>query len=650
MTILVSTIPSITDALDVELPTPSTTVGDHKVDVDHRAFPDLLPEEGTAADASDRALSFEAAVPHAESTADAEDVVAQGALSHEESALDFDTVSPFSGSVADVEGLNDKDRGAISDWLVSQSNKTFLDAKTHERIGEARTFQAVAMLALDRALFPKRDWDAVLRDRGIDPASAASKHRAAKAVAAAFGLDRKATDLEVRERASNTIDRLALPVEWLTGRILDMNVEERSKITFDRDGIQALVQLIKDNGGLNAAGAKQRESNNTPEAERGLKIDINLVEGRKLLVSAGMKALRAHAGAKDDNDELRLCVYVEIGGKQVPTSLDPKVIEDLEDKVFAAAAPVDSAVDTLGELLQVGKLVEERETDVPVSNLDDPDDASTAMRLTTRHFVLRPDKSVLISPILAEETGSPVVIAKPRDFMLVPSAGALCVLETKGRRKAEANIADPMRRRFFTSSIGNHDGTQGVARLVLTTAAASDDNKRAEDVGVLVQPLRSASGNLPLDVSSAMFKAAFTFSLTATMLRAVAKDLPSKAKVATKVSVKAKGGKAKSATAAKLSIDGSAGKIEMGTKAIPFDVQTPSKNGAVRLRGDHLLGIVNTVSELPLVGVIGVEVDPTGGLRMTFSTKLAEYEVYAPALTGDSDQPSNRYFKAIEAK
>jgi hypothetical protein len=185
---------------------------------------------------------------------------------------------------------------------------------------------------------------------------------------------------------------------------------------------------------------------------------------------------------------------------------------------------------------------------------------------------------------------------------------------------------------------------------VVTTEAAEDKGRRAEDVGVLVQPLRSVSGNLPLDVSAAAFKAEFEFDLTATMLRAVAKDLPSKTRAAAKASAKAKGGKAKPATEVKLSVKGQTGKIELGAKAVSFDALTPSKDGTVRLRGDHLLAIVHTLVELPLTGVIGVAVDPTGGLRMTFSTKLADYEVYAPALMKDSDQPSNRYFKAIEAE
>jgi hypothetical protein len=271
------------------------------------------------------------------------------------------------------------------------------------------------------------------------------------------------------------------------------------------------------------------------------------------------------------------------------------------------------------------------------------------MRLATRHFVLRPDKSVMISPILSEEQGSPVVIARLKDFMVVPPAGALWVLETKGRRKAEANIADPTRRKFFRSSVGDHEGTQGVARLVITTEAADDEGKRTDDVGVLVQPLRSASGNLPLDVAANAFKAGFEFSLTATMLRAMDKDLPTKPKAVVKTSVKAKSSKTKP-SGAKLSISGEAGKIELGAKTIVFDLQSPTKDGAIRLRSEHLLAIVHTLAELPLTSHIGVAVDPTGGMRMTLSTKLADYEVYVPALMKDSDQPSNRYFKTIEVK
>lgn len=558
--------------------------------------------------------------------------------------LSFQTAAPHHCNAATVADLDEQAKLDLSDWLVSQSHTVSREAKKLLAHGKARQQQAVALLALELALFQTTDWEALLKGRGINPAGIKCRHKMARAVAATFGLDVSVDDAAIAKQASQMIDRLSLAVEWLANKIEGLGVDALQRITFDDGGVGRVVDLLMDHGGINAAAETQRAINNTPEADRDLKIEIDPDDAQRMLVSAGEKALREKAGVSDESMELSVSVVVEIAGKQFPVSLEPKFMDTVKERAFAAATEVDSAVDTLGELLQVGKLVEERETDLPVNNLDDPDAASTTMRLTTRHFVLRSDKSVLISPILAEKLGSPVVIAKPKYLLATPPTRTLWELETRGRRKAEANIADPMRRKFFTSSMGDYEGTQGLARLVLTTAAAGDEAKRAEDVGVLVQPLRSASGNLPLDVSAASFKA--EFELTATMLRAMAKDMPSKAKA----SAKAKNGKAKSASAAELSINGTTGKIELGTKTITFDAQKPSKDGTVRLRGDHLLPIVNTLVGLPLVSLLGIAVDPTGGLRMTFSTKLADYEVYAPALMKDSDLPSNRYFKAIEAK
>lgn len=554
--------------------------------------------------------------------------------------------APYAKSVADMEALDDDAKDAVSDWLVVQSGNRAKACANAEDFIHTQSLEAVAMLALDMALFPKKDWNAALRARDINPADITSKHPTAIAVAAAFGCNQAAEDSEVRKKATNDIDRFALPVEWLRDKILAMPAIERQAITFDRDGIRSLVQIIKDSGGMNAVAQVQRDLNKTPAAERGDKIEIDPEEARQLLIRGGKAAICAQAGVSNEaEDEIKVVVSVEIGGRQIPVNLEPKVIESFKDKVFEAAVAADPKVDALGELLQVGKLVEERPTGIPANRLDDPKDSGTTMRLATRHFVLRSDKTVLISPILAEGLAVTAVVAKPKHLDIFPEGDQLWELETRMRRKAEANIADPKRRKFFKLDHGSFEGTQGVDRLVITTAAAYDEKARSEDVGILVQPLRSAEGNLPVDVTSVPFKEEITFVLTTATFYSIARALPSRAKTA----AKAKSGKSKSAAVAKLTVGQNKGALELGLKNIPFDAQDLSKSGSVRLLGEHVLAIFHTVAELPLSGDVCIAVDPSGAVRFSFSTELAEYDAYAPALTKDSNQPSNRYFAVIKA-
>lgn len=370
----------------------------------------------------------------------------------DDNVIGLGLVAPHASNAADVDSLDDDAKMEISVWLVTQSDKAFKGSKVFEALGEARSYQTVAMLALDLALFPKKDWDMALRARDINPENVKYKYVSAKAVAAALGLDPRAEDDKVRDKAQRDIDRLSPSVDWLMNKILAMTMEERKTITFDDAGIAALVQVLK-NKGLTEAAKAQRDFSNTPEAERGLKIEISANQGHDVLVKAGKQALCSQAGSGEDGIEPEIVVLAEIGGKQIPVPLDQKLLRAIRDHVFAAAAPVDPAVDMLGELLQIGKMVEERETNLPTNDIDDPKDPSTKKRLTTRHFVLRPDKSVLISPILAEGLGSPVVVAKLPDFIVDVPEGELLELETRGRRKAEANIADPSRRRFSSPAL-----------------------------------------------------------------------------------------------------------------------------------------------------------------------------------------------------
>src|SRR5690606_27213186 len=134
-----------------------------------------------------------------------------------------------------------------------------------------------------------------------------------------------------------------------------------------------------------------------------------------------------------------LALAVEVDGKPVsaPTKLDLE--SPLLSQALCSLAPVDPLVDTLGELLQVGPMVAEVKTDIPVDGLKDATDPATKKRLASRHFVLKPDGTMLISPILNPE--GPVVVVKTTQPILTDWPKTLHHFHTFGRRKAEVNIA-----------------------------------------------------------------------------------------------------------------------------------------------------------------------------------------------------------------
>lgn len=535
-------------------------------------------------------------------------------------------------SLADIPGMDEAKKAQINSDLSAQRLKAGSEANNAMLLGDARTLRSISILAIQMAVFPDTDWTQEAKDIGVDTDMIKSKHPAAMAVAGTFGFKPYSDDPKVAKQHGQYLDRYALATEGFKNLILALPADEFEKITLDENGIKAVAKRLDDAGGVNQLAAEQRKANRQTPEEREWRIGLSAAKVKAHLEERGRETLLAGVKGKG-SPSISLALAVEVEGKPVsaPTKLD--LGSPLLSQALCSLAPVDPRVDTLGELLQVGSMVAEVKTDIPVDGLEDATDPETKKRLASRHFVLKPDGSMLISPILNSE--SLVVVVKTKQPILPDWPETLHHFHTFGRRKAEVNIAAPERRKLFDMRVDGRGDTLGHCRVVLTTNAAATREDAKKDVGFLVEPLRSEPGNYPLDVLDGEFatKAKLEFALDGNaqqLLFGIVRGL-----------------KSAGDEAATINLDGTHVKFNTKRQLLKLGAKT-AKTGEVNVRAAHLHAVVSTLAGLPLIpdSVVTFATDLDGAVRISFTTDRADYAVFLPAVMAKGGL-SNRYFPQI---
>jgi len=563
-------------------------------------------------------------------------VPAEGTLSTADRAMveasDNAEPSPSAGgatNVADIAGLDEATKVRINaDWTALRQ-RAGAEAMNGMLRGDAQTQRSIAMLALQVVMFPGNDWAQEASDIGVETHSIRSKHPLAMAVAATFGLKPYSEDAKVAKQDGQYLDRWALAAEGLKNQILAMTPQELEKVTLDESGIKAVEKLLSDAGGINALAATQRKARRQTPDQRDYQIDLALAQVDEILVTAGRRALLAGVEGVANAASTISLALADVDGNPIllPTKFD--VDSPLLSPVLRSLAPVDPVLDTVGELLKAGMIVEERETKIPQNNLEDPENPNTEMRLASRHFVLQPDGTMLISPIL--NLDSPVVVVKTTQPILPTWPKTLHHFQTFGRRKAEVNIVDPDRRKLFDLRVEDPGNTLGHARVVLTTTAAAKPEDADRDVGFLVEPLRSAPGNFPLGVQVAAFRPTLECSFDGNAQKLL---------LGIAGSLKSAGDKPVS-----ISFDGDNAKFRTTRELLGLDAKS-SKTGTVTVLAAHLRAVLSTIADLPLAEDLVFATDFDGAVRISFATKRADYAVFIPARADDGAR-SNRCFKPL---
>ncbi|WKL20195.1 hypothetical protein QYR00_14200 [Agrobacterium tumefaciens] len=479
--------------------------------------------------------------------------------------------------------------------------------------------EASAMLAIEIVNRPGHDWAAEAAELMLSVP--VSNHTFMAATAATFGA--QASDEKAKKARSAFLDREALSVEWLVGAV----TAEPARYPADQTGIDALVKVIEDKGGLSKLATLQRQENakkGQPASTREGKIALDSDAVRRTRIERARKLLEQKAPTTAAVVKLGL-VYDDGSSQSVGVTL-PVNDAKLEQAMLDIDV-VEPLVDQLGELMQAGQMVAEEATSIPVDPMDDPEEPENGFRVAYRHFVFADEQPVVITPILS--SSSVIVRATPVTPLFSKPLGVICHLRTRERRIMEANIADPERRKVFSATIAGPGDTMGVCRFVVATEAADDKADNGRNVGVLVEPLHSAQGNLPLAIDLARFAPRIEGHISQTAWRSRHNDYVAKATKPTGTSASARQKHTLNATSWKIASAKKDDERDMGGDGVATEVEV--------MAGDFYR-VSQLIAALPVIGQITVKAERHTGLFIAFATQNFAYEVYVPALTTGGDR------------
>lgn len=498
------------------------------------------------------------------------------------------------------------------EWSAWESDRRRLGQESQTEFEGARTKlkRAVAMLAIEIVSRPEHDWDAEAEESGLDVPD--SKHARMAATAATFGA--QADDDAAKGHRAKFLDRTALAVEYLGDTVR----ADPAIYPATETGVADLIRFIDREGGITKLASLQRAKNAPASKDMKGTAGAITLNGKAARESHLQKAREyLNACAPNDKAVSRIAIIHDDGENQQVVEVVSATAEE-EDRLLLRLNAADRLVDQFGELFQAGEMVWEEKTEILKDQDDDPEGPEKGFRPAFRHFVFADDRPIVISPILTN--ASVVVSATPRDAIFTEPLGQVCHLRTRERCIAEANIADPERRTAFTAEIREATDTQhGVCRFWLTTQAAAEREDNGRDVGVLVEPLKSAQGNLPLNVDESRFKPKFTGTITAKAWQERHETFIAK-------HVKA----AASSEKMDHTFSASEWKIDANKKDNLSAVAGKGRTSVIVREGDFLL-VSKAMAALPIRGLIDVSADPKTGLRFEFRTLRFDYKVFVPS-------------------
>ena len=519
----------------------------------------------------------------------------------------------------DVNGPETSEPVPAFEWDNWSNTRRALGQDSQDDYEGSRTKlkEATAMLAIEIANRPGYDWKMEAAELMLHVPE--SDHKFMAAAAATFGA--RASDEKAKKARSAFLDRTALSVEWLSRAF------EPAMYSADRAGIDALVKVIDDKGGLSKIATLQRQENakkKTTAATRGASIELDQDAVRRTRLERARSLLEQKAPTS--NAVVRLGLVYDDGSSQ-SIGMTLPVSDDRLEQAMLDLDVVEPLVDQLGELMQAGEMVAEEVTTIPVDRMDDPEAPEQGFRTANRHFVFADEQPVVITPILT--SSSVIVLARPKVPIFEAPLGVPCHLRTRERRIMEANIAEPERRKVFSAEIAGPGDTKGICRFVVTTEAAGDRADNGRNVGVLVEPIRSEQGNLPLALDLERFTPRITGQISLTSWKSRHNDYIAKATKPTGATATVRQKHTLNVGSWKIASAKKDDERDMGADGVSTDVEV--------MAGDFYR-VSQVVAALPVVGLITVRAEKHTGLCIAFSTRHFSYEVYVPALTTGGDR------------
>lgn len=473
--------------------------------------------------------------------------------------------------------------------------------------------QAIAMAAIEYVHRKGHDWDAEAKALNLEVPK--SQHPYMLQATVTFGVETESA--EEKQRLSGFNDRNALAIQWAAEQV----AKDPLRFKPTDDGIEDLAKLLQKSGGITDIANLQREKNGearrrpTDVAHEAISLDSR--KSRSIRIAQARKRLHESYG----DGEIALGLIVERdGSRKLAETITPD--EAQIEEALLQLNVIDPLIDQMGELLHGGKMIVEESTEQLRDQQDDPEDPERGFRKSHRHTVLGYNEWIIISPILS--AASVVVFARPFHQFLPEEPTQPSHLRTRERRIMEVNLSDPARRSVFTGSWGKVGKTKGVHRFVAKTEAAFEGE--ASEISVLVEPLKSREGNLPLmahlDRLDPQFSGEFFF-----------RDWKARHKEFVVKIVKPK----KKGEQIKLFFQPDSWKVAAKKKNDERGI-VGEGSATVSLVETDFRAVSEVIATLPVQGNIRVKADRDKGIVLDFRTHFFDYQVVIPSATAAGER------------
>jgi hypothetical protein len=357
------------------------------------------------------------------------------------------------------EGRNNPSPKDCSDW---QTATLRMDAVAR-KAGITARVAARIQFAMGALLYQHTDTNQIDSNFNTDFKRPNSNHEFAPAAAVFYNLN--IADTSKTDAPSKRINSKCAQYDGLVRTLVSQGIDIKL-LPLDRETVRRLVGIIEEAGGLNALERiKNDDSDGNPTP-----IAFDREGKAAILKNLGLAALTG-----GQPGEPRVSVLFTFSDGATKEILLP---QSEIDRVIATQAKPPKRTQALAEMLQMGSCVLTYDTDQVKRRGSDPNDTRTELRTDERQDVFHPDGRITQS-LREAKKGSVIVECRHHEPHLILGQPVLghTRLETRMRKRIEANIMPADRRMLFNIAVAPTEMQSAVGKIVVRTEAATGDGK-----------------------------------------------------------------------------------------------------------------------------------------------------------------------------
>jgi hypothetical protein len=357
------------------------------------------------------------------------------------------------------EGSTSPSQADCQNWQTA----TLSMGKVEQKASETAHVAARIQFVMGALLYQYIDSHHIANSFNTNFKKPGSNHEFAPIASVVFGIN--VGDTSNNNAASKRLSSKCAQYDGLL-RLLSSQRKAIKSFGLDRDSVRRLAGIIEEAGGLNALERiKNDDSDVNPEP-----IAFDREGKAAILKNLGLAAL---TGGQPGEPSVSV-IFTFSDGATKEILLPQSEI----DRVIATQAKPPKRTQALAEMLQMGSCVLTYDTDQVKRRGSDPNDTRTELRTDERQDVFYPDGRITQS-LREAKKGSVIVECRHHEPHLILGQPVLghTRLETRMRKRIEANIMPADRRMLFNIAVAPTEMQSAVGKIVVRTEAATVDGK-----------------------------------------------------------------------------------------------------------------------------------------------------------------------------